>query len=285
MEKVQSASTTGKASSIVRKVFTYTIIVLGGAIMVLPFIWMVSTAFKSGAANMVLPPQFIPDEPTWSNFERVFEMFPMLQFLVNSIVVAIVTTVGQMLFCSMAAYAFARIEFWGRDKLFLLYLATMMVPAQVTMIPQFILMKQLGWLDSYTGLIVPGLFGVFGTFLLRQAFMGIPKELDEAVFMDGGNHFTVFRKVILPLAKPTFATLGILTFMQSWNSYLWPLIVTSSQEMATLPLGLSLLQGRYGTDFGLMMAGVLISVIPILAVYLFAQKYFIQGMTMSGMKE
>ncbi|WP_185972268.1 carbohydrate ABC transporter permease [Listeria booriae] len=285
MEKVQSAGTTGKASSIVRKVFTYTIIVLGGAIMVLPFIWMVSTAFKSGAANMVLPPQFIPDEPTWSNFERVFEMFPMLQFLVNSIVVAIVTTVGQMLFCSMAAYAFARIEFWGRDKLFLLYLATMMVPAQVTMIPQFILMKQLGWLDSYTGLIVPGLFGVFGTFLLRQAFMGIPKELDEAVFMDGGNHFTVFRKVILPLAKPTFATLGILTFMQSWNSYLWPLIVTSSQEMATLPLGLSLLQGRYGTDFGLMMAGVLISVIPILAVYLFAQKYFIQGMTMSGMKE
>ncbi|MBC1285944.1 carbohydrate ABC transporter permease [Listeria booriae] len=269
----------------VRKVFTYTIIVLGGAIMVLPFIWMVSTAFKSGAASMVLPPQFIPDEPTWSNFERVFEMFPMLQFLVNSIVVAIVTTVGQMLFCSMAAYAFARIEFWGRDKLFLLYLATMMVPAQVTMIPQFILMKQLGWLDSYTGLIVPGLFGVFGTFLLRQAFMGIPKELDEAVFMDGGNHFTVFRKVILPLAKPTFATLGILTFMQSWNSYLWPLIVTSSQEMATLPLGLSLLQGRYGTDFGLMMAGVLISVIPILAVYLFAQKYFIQGMTMSGMKE
>ncbi|MBC1317529.1 carbohydrate ABC transporter permease [Listeria booriae] len=285
MKKVQSASATGKASSIVRKVFTYTIIVLGGAIMVLPFIWMVSTAFKSGAANMVLPPQFIPDEPTWNNFERVFEMFPMLQFLVNSIVVAIVTTVGQMLFCSMAAYAFARIEFWGRDKLFLLYLATMMVPAQVTMIPQFILMKHLGWLDSYTGLIVPGLFGVFGTFLLRQAFMGIPKELDEAVFMDGGNHFTVFRKVILPLAKPTFATLGILTFMQSWNSYLWPLIVTSSQEMATLPLGLSLLQGRYGTDFGLMMAGVLISVIPILAVYLFAQKYFIQGMTMSGMKE
>ncbi|MBC2264364.1 carbohydrate ABC transporter permease [Listeria booriae] len=284
MEKLQSTSTTGKAS-IVKKVFTYTIIVLGGVIMVLPFIWMVSTAFKSGAANMVLPPQFIPDEPTWSNFERVFEMFPMLQFLVNSIVIAIVTTVGQMLFCSMAAYAFARIEFWGRDKLFLLYLATMMVPAQVTMIPQFILMKQLGWLDSYTGLIVPGLFGVFGTFLLRQAFMGIPKELDEAVFMDGGNHFTVFRKVILPLAKPTFATLGILTFMQSWNSYLWPLIVTSSQEMATLPLGLSLLQGRYGTDFGLMMAGVLISVIPILAVYLFAQKYFIQGMTMSGMKE
>ncbi|EUJ44610.1 carbohydrate ABC transporter permease [Listeria riparia] len=284
MEKVQSASTTGKIS-IVKKVLIYIVIVLGGIIMVLPFIWMVSTAFKSGAANMVLPPQFIPDELTWKNFERVFEMFPMMQFLVNSIVVAVVTTVGQMLFCSMAAYAFARIEFWGRDKLFLLYLATMMVPAQVTMIPQFILMKQLGWLDSYTGLIVPGLFGVFGTFLLRQAFMGIPKELDEAVFMDGGNHFTVFRKVILPLAKPTFATLGILTFMQSWNSYLWPLIVTSSQEMATLPLGLSLLQGRYGTDFGLMMAGVLISVIPILAVYLFAQKYFIQGMTMSGMKE
>lgn len=145
-----------------KNILTYTIICLGGIIMLMPFVWMVSTAFKTGAANMVLPPQFIPKEPTTANFTQVFEMFPMLRFLVNSVVVAVVTTLGQMLFCSMAAYAFARIPFWGRDKLFLLYLATMMVPAQVTMIPQFILMKQFGWLDSYAGLIVPALFSVLG---------------------------------------------------------------------------------------------------------------------------
>lgn len=261
------------------------ILVIGAFIMLLPFLWMISTSFKTSGATMVLPPEFIPKNPTTDNYKQVTEMFPMLRFLGNSIVVAILTTIGQIIFSSMAAYAFARMEFRGRDKLFLLYLATMMVPSQVTMIPQFVLMKNFGWLDTYQALIIPNMFSVFGTFLMRQAFLSIPKELEEAAFMDGANHFTIFSKVCLPLVKPTLATLGIFTFMQSWNNYLWPLIVTNSKDLATLPLGLALLQGRWGTNWNLMMAGVVISVIPILAVYLFAQKYFIQGMTMSGMKE
>ncbi|MFP5114000.1 carbohydrate ABC transporter permease [Bacillaceae bacterium C204] len=271
--------------SLIKKVLFYGVLIAGAFIMLLPFLWMVSTSFKTSNTTMVLPPEFIPKQPTIENYQTVSEMFPMIQFLGNSFLVAVLTTLGQIVLSSMAAYAFARMQFKGRDKLFLLYLATMMVPSQVTMIPQFILMKELGWLDSYQALIVPGMFGVFGTFLMRQAMLSVPKELEEAAFMDGANHFQVFSKVCLPLVKPTIATLGIFTFMASWNNFLWPLIVTSSEELATLPLGLSLLQGRWATDWSLMMAGVVISVIPILVVYLFAQKYFIQGMTMSGMKE
>ncbi|WP_416828606.1 carbohydrate ABC transporter permease [Ectobacillus polymachus] len=269
----------------IKKIIFYLVLFAGAFIMLLPFLWMVSTSFKTSSATMLLPPEFIPKNPTIDNYQQVTEMFPMMRFLENSLLVAVLTTLGQIVFSTMAGYAFARMQFKGRDKLFLLYLATMMVPSQVTMIPQFILMKDFGWLNTYQALIIPGMFGVFGTFLMRQAMLSIPKELEEAAFMDGANHFIVFFKVCLPLVKPAIATLGIFTFMASWNNFLWPLIVTSSRDLATLPLGLSLLQGRWGTNWSLMMAGVVISVIPILAVYLFAQKYFIQGMTMSGMKE
>lgn len=268
-----------------KKVIFYLFLILGAFIMLIPFLWMLSTSFKNSGATMVFPPEFIPKDPTFENYQKVTEMFPMIRFLWNSLFVAVLTTLGQIVFSSMAAYAFARMQFRGRDKLFLLYLATMMVPTQVTMIPQFILIKELGWLDSYQALIIPTMFGVFGTFLMRQAMLSIPRELEEAAFMDGASHFKVFMNVCLPLVKPTIATLGIFTFMSSWNNFLWPLIAISSRDLATLPLGLSLLEGRWGTDWGLMMAGVVISVVPILIVYLFAQKYFIQGMTMSGMKE
>lgn len=270
---------------ITKKLLFYFVLLLGAAIMIIPFIWMISTSLKTSGATMVLPPKIIPDEINWGNYQRVSEAFPVYKFLWNSLFVAITSTIGQILLCSMAAYAFARLQFKGRDLIFIIYLATLMVPSQVTMTPQFILMKYLGWLDSYQGLILPGMFNAFGTFLLRQFFLGIPKELEEAAFMDGASHFRVFGQIILPLAKPALATLAIFSFMQSWNNFLWPLIVVSSPDMMTLPLGLSLLQGRWETDWNLMMAGVVISVIPVLAVYLFAQRYFIQGITLSGMKE
>ncbi|KZK06433.1 N-Acetyl-D-glucosamine ABC transport system permease protein 2 [Lactococcus cremoris] len=270
---------------IAQQVIKYLILISGIAIMILPFLWMISTSLKTGGVTMVFPPKFLPNPATLANYKDVFSKFPMLTFLINSIAVAILTTVGTIIVATMAAYAFARMHFKGRDKIFLLYLATMMIPAQVTMIPQFILLKNIGWIDSYQGLIVPNVFGVFAVFLMRQAFLGLPKELEEAAFIDGANHLTVCFKVLLPLVKPTIATLGIFTFMQSWNNYLWPLIITSSKNMATLPLGLAMLQGQYATNWNLVMAGVVISVIPILAVYIFAQKYFIQGMTMAGMKE
>lgn len=266
-------------------ILKYLIVLMGCGIMILPFLWMVSTSLKERGATMVFPPTFLPENPMIENYQQVIDRFPMLIFMKNSIIVSLVTTVGTIVVASMAAYAFARMRFKGRNLLFLLYLSTMMIPSQVIMIPQFILLKNLGWIDTYQGLILPNIFGVFGVFLMRQAFLNIPIELEEAAFMDGANHWTVFIKVDFPLVKPTIATLFIFTFMQSWNNYLWPLIATSSREMATLPLGLSLLQGRWSTNWNLVMAGVVISVIPILAVYLFAQKYFIQGMTMSGMKE
>lgn len=270
---------------IVTQILKYIILVLGIVIMILPFLWMISTSLKNGGATMVFPPKFIPNPATFANYRDVFEQFPMLTFLFNSILVAVLSTSGTILVATMAAYAFARMQFKGRDKLFLLYLATMMIPAQVTMIPQFILLKNLNWIDTYQGLIVPNIFGVFAVFLMKQAFMSLPKELEEAAFIDGANHFTVCFKIFLPLIKPTIATLSIFTFMSSWNNYLWPLIVTSSSNKATLPLGLAMLQGQYATNWNLVMAGVVISVIPILAVYIFAQKYFIQGMAMAGMKE
>jgi multiple sugar transport system permease protein len=265
--------------------FFYIVLSLGALIMIVPFVWMVSTSLKTKGATMVFPPQILPETISWENYMRVAETFPIDKFLLNSALVSVVSTVGQLILASMAAYAFARLEFKGRDKLFFLYLATLMVPTQVTMTPQFILMKYLGWLNTYQGLIVPGLFSAFGTFLLRQFFLTIPKSLEEAAFMDGASHFRVYWQVILPLAKPALATLAVFAFMQSWNNFLWPLIVISDKGMMTLPLGLSMLQGRWETDWNLMMAGVVISVIPILAVYLFAQKYFIQGITLSGLKE
>lgn len=274
-----------RSSSVFTKGTFYLILTLGALIMIIPFLWMISTSLKPDGALMVLPPELIPEEITLDNYRQVGETFPIGRFLWNSTVVALASTFLQVFLASMAAYAFTRLEFKGRDALFMIYLATMMIPSQVTMVPQFILVKNLGWLNTYQGLILPGAFSAFGTFLLRQFYLTIPKELDEAAFMDGAGHWTVYWKVILPSAKPVLATLSIFSFMASWNSFLWPLIVTNEKSMMTLPVGLSLLQGRWLTDWNLLMAGVVISVIPILAVYLFAQKYFIQGITLSGLKE
>ncbi|MFC0187215.1 carbohydrate ABC transporter permease [Fictibacillus aquaticus] len=283
-KKQQKAVFTIGKRKVLRKLLFYTTLGLGALIMIIPFLWMLSTSLKEQGATMTLPPQFIPENITLSNYSQVAESFPIWKFLFNSLFVAVSSTLGQLLLCSMAAYAFSRLHFKGRDTLFLIYLATLMVPLQVTMTPQFILMKYLGWLDTYQGLILPGLFNAFGTFLLRQFFLTTPKSLEEAAFIDGASHFRVFFQIILPLAKPALATLAIFSFMQSWNNFLWPLIIVSNQDLMTLPLGLSNLQGRWATDWNLLMAGVVISVIPILAVYLFAQKYFIKGITLSGIK-
>jgi multiple sugar transport system permease protein len=263
----------------------YFILITGAVIMIVPFLWMLSTSLKTRGATMVMPPKLIPEQLTFENYIQITEAFPVLQFLGNSIIVAVLTTIGQVVLCSMAAYAFARLEFKGRDLLFLLYLGTMMVPMQVTMTPQFILMSYFGWLDSYQGLVMPGVFSAFGTFLLRQFLLTIPKSIEEAAFIDGASHWRVYWQIMLPMSKPALATLTVFAFMQSWNNYLWPLIMVSQEKMMTLPLGLATLQGRWETNWNLMMAGVVISVIPILAVYLFAQKYFIKGMTLSGLKE
>ncbi|HSW43925.1 MAG TPA: carbohydrate ABC transporter permease [Patescibacteria group bacterium] len=262
----------------------YFLLVAGGAAMLFPFAWMLSTAFQSEGALLVPPPKLIPAPIELGNFGVVAAAFPLWQFLFNSIAVAAVSTTLQVLTSAMAAYAFARLTFRGRDKLFLLYLATLMVPLQVTIMPLFVQMRYLGLVDTYAGLLLPTIASAFGTFLLRQAFLGLPRELEEAAFIDGAGHWTVFRRIVLPLSLPALATFGIFAFMASWNSFLWPLVIVHSQDLMTLPVGLSILQGRYTTAWNLVMAGATVAVVPMLLVFLVAQKYVVRGVTLSGLK-
>lgn len=265
-------------------VATAIVLLLGAVAMLLPFAWMISTSLKTSGATFVMPPEFIPAEPTLDNYVTTFTTMPMWRFLTNSLFVAFASTTLMVMTCAMAGYAFARIPFRGRTVLFYAYLATLMVPQQVTLTPLFVLMTQLGWTNTYQALILPGSFGAFGTFLMRQFFLKLPAEIEEAAFIDGAGYITIFFRIAIHLARPALATLFIFAFMQSWNSFLWPLIITSDTAMMTLPLGLSALQGRYATDWNVLMAGTVISTLPVLACYVFAQKYIIQGLSHTGLK-
>lgn len=262
----------------------YLLLILGALVMIIPFAWMISTSLKSGEYVLSMPPQFIPNPATLDSYTRIFELYPIGRMLFNSLFVAVMTTLGQLVTCSMAAYAFARMKFRGHNLVFMLYLATLMVPFQVTITPLFILMRIFGWINTYQGLILPGVFSAFGTFMLRQAFITIPLEYEEAAYMDGASPLTIFLQIILPLSKPALATLSVFAFMGSWNSFLWPLFIVREQTLMTLPVGLATLQGRWLTEWNLVMAGTVITVLPMLLLYLFAQKYLVQGYVMSGLK-
>ena len=262
----------------------YVLLIVAAAFMLVPFLWMLSTSFKVDQYVLSMPPQFIPRPFTLASYRQLFDLLPIDRMFFNSLLVAVATTVGQVLVSSMAAYAFARMKFRGQNGLFLLYLATLMIPFQVTIIPLFILMRYLGWINSYQGLIAPGIFSAFGTFLLRQFFLSLPRDLEEAAFLDGANHFTVYWRVIMPLAKPALATLAIFSFMGSWNAFLWPLFIVRNEQLMTLPVGLATLHGRYLTQWNLVMAGAVITVIPMLIIYLLAQKHFVRGVVLSGLK-
>ncbi|WP_119069943.1 carbohydrate ABC transporter permease [Aggregatilinea lenta] len=264
----------------------YAALILLSLVMLIPFAWMLSTSLKPTEYILSVTPQFIPNPATLDSYRTLFDLMPMGRMLGNSLFVALAGAGGQVLVSAMAAYAFARIEWRGREIVFLLYLGTMMVPSQVTLIPLFILIRQLGWVNSYQGLILPGLFSAFGTFLLRQAFLSLPRDLEEAAFIDGATHFTIFWRIILPLTRPALATLAVLSFMQYWNAYLWPLFVARQEIFMTLPVGLAKLQGgpRALTQWNVVMAGAVVTVLPILIAYLFAQKWFVRSVTLSGIK-
>jgi multiple sugar transport system permease protein len=268
------------------RVLAYIILVLGAISMLVPFLWMLSTSLMSTEQIYAFPPEFIPNPAQPQNYTQAMTAIPLVRFFWNSLLVAVVTTAGQMVTASMAGYAFARLNFPFRNTLFLLFLATMMIPPQVNVVPLFILMSKLGWIDTYYALIVPGLFGAFGIFLLRQWFLGFPKELEQAAMLDGCNPFQIYWKIALPTALPALATLGIFTFIATWNSFLWPLIVTNSETMRTLPVGLAAFKGsfRENTQWGQLMAAGVISVVPALAVFLVGQKYFIQGLMSGSLK-
>lgn len=255
----------------------------GSVIMLLPFLWMLSTSLKLPREIFTYPPIWIPTTLAWENYSRTVTIMPFGRFYLNSLVVAFAITFLQLLTASLAAFAFARMRFWGRQGLFLLYLATLMIPFHVMLIPNFILMRFLGWYDTYQALILPPAFSALSTFLLRQYFLGLPMELDEAARIDGASSLRIWWQIILPLSGPVMAALTIFIFLNAWNDFLWPLVVTSSLEMRTLPVGLTAFQGQFKVEWHLLMAGAVIAMVPVLVVYILAQKKFVEGITLAGL--
>ena len=280
MSKITRHKAWGGAGTVLGNVAIYAL----ALITLAPFVWMILSSFKGLGEIVSYPPTWWPEDFTFDNYVKTFAAAPFGRFYMNSLIVATTVTIGQLITCSMAAYAFARMNFWGRDVLFYIFLGTMMVPKHVTMIPSYLVLYWLGWVDTYGALIVPGLASAFGTFLLRQYFMTIPKELEEAAFIDGCGRFRILWQIILPLAKPALAVLAIFTFMTIFNEFLWALIVVNSEDLYTVQLGLAIFRSQYTTDWGSLMAGSVIATLPILIVFMFGQKYFIQGITLSGMK-
>ena len=285
-KKVKSS----KNRRLAKKGLIYLFLVLGGGTMILPFLWMMSTSLKSFNSIFVFNMsaiQWIPNPVYWKNYIDVWKVVPFARFYINSIFVCTCVTFGQVATSALAAYAFARLRFPGRDKLFFAYLATMMIPGSVTMIPVFTMMSAFGWIDSYKALIIPAIFSAYGTFLLRQFFMSLPRDLEDAAKIDGCSLWGIFWKVILPLSHTALATLTIFVSLGNWVSFMWPLLVTNSIEKKTLPIGLAYFQELYQyaqPDWGLLMAGSLITMVPIIIIFLFNQRFFIEGIKLTGMK-
>lgn len=261
----------------------YAVLVGLGLAFALPLIWMLSSSVKPEAEVMRTPPSFVPSEPQWGNYATALET--VSPFVWNSVKLAFLNVTFLVIFASLAGYGFARINFRGKKIAFACLLATAMIPGIVYMIPQYIMYRDIGWLDTHYPLWVPRvLTPVFGTFLLRQAFKGIPRELEEAAVIDGAGAFTIYRRIMLPQVKPALAAVGVMTFMESWNDLFGPLIFVNSQRLQTIPVALALFQGEFFTETSLLMAAAVISVAPPLLLFLMAQKYFVKGITMTGMK-
>jgi multiple sugar transport system permease protein len=272
------------ASVLGRKALGYAVLMLLAAIALIPFLWTLSTSLKSIDEVFVYPPQWLPSTLRWSNYSNLWHQLPMGRWIWNSSYIAVCAVVGKLILSSTAAFAFARLRFPGRDLIFYIFLGALMIPWEVTLIPGFVLMRQLGWIDTHLAIIIPSLGDVFGIFLLRQAFMSIPSELEDAARMDGASHFMVYRRVVLPLSRPALAVVAVLGFMNVWNSFLWPLIMLNSTDKYTLPVGLQLLNSEHSTQWTFLMAGDMIALVPILVVYIAAQRYFVQGITLTGLK-
>ncbi|WP_267644611.1 carbohydrate ABC transporter permease [Enterococcus faecium] len=254
-------------------------------VIAFPFLWLIISSFKHEKDIISFPPRIFADSYTLDNYIKVWTTIPLLDYIKNTVIFAGGTVITSVFFDSLAGYAFARMRFKGKSVLFYFVLLTMMIPFQVFMIPLFIEVNLLGMLDTYAGLIIPRMTTAFGIFMMRSFFITLPDSLEEAARIDGLSEFNIFLKIMLPLSKPTLLSLGIFTLMNSWNDLLYPLILTSSSKMRTLPAGLALFTGQNISFYGPVMAGTVISMLPLLVVYIFAQKYFVQGTAMSGMKK
>ncbi len=259
------------------------LLVLVLALFLFPLLWMVDTAIKPNVQVFQLPPSLIPWTVMWDNFVTAWNYVSFGRFMFNDFVISTIGTIIVLVTSSMAAYAFARLRFRGRDGVFLLYIGTLAVPQAVLVIPEFLIMKQLGWVDSYHAVILPLAFTAFGTFLLRQFFRGLPTELDDAALIDGCSRWGILVRILVPLSRPALGVLGLFTFVGYWNNFLWPLVVLQSPEMATIPLGLYQFQGQFMTEFNLMMAGATISMLPGVILVILLQCYLTDGISISGL--
>lgn len=268
----------------VGKFFVYIILISGVGITIFPFIWMILTSFKSQIESIKIPITIFPKEWLIKNYFAVFNAVPFGRMYLNTIINAVVIVSVQLIFCSMAAYAFARLKFPGKNVIFTILLSVLMIPSSFFILPQYQIIQGLGLLNSLPALFLPNLFSIFGTFLLRQFFKSLPDSLEDAARIDGCNRFMIYYKIMLPLVKSGLVALGILTLRFAWNDLMWPLIVNTSEQKMTLAAGLSSLQGQYVTDYPLMMAGAVMSVAPLLILFAIFQEQFIEGIALSGVK-
>ncbi len=273
-----------RRGAIIRASIFHVALVVGAIAMLIPFFWMASTSFKALAETDVYPPVWVPQTLHWENYVEAVLTYGIGRAFVNSLVVTIFVLIGQLITCSFGAYAFARLRFPGRDALFLGYLATMMIPHEVTIIPMYGIFWSLRLINTYAALIIPGLFSPFGTFLLRQFFKQVPLVLDEAIRIDGGNEWTSYWHIVLPLSKSALGALAIFTFLGSWNDLFWPLVVVDKKELFTIPLALAMMVGQFVTVINVQMAGATLSSLPIIVAFLLAQRQFISSIVLSGVK-
>lgn len=285
-EDAQAAIRRRNTSKIIQRILTYVLLILIALIILVPLAWMVSTSFKPKSQLFLPEIYWIPKRITTQNYQNLLTdpSIPIITWFINSLGIAIITTILTLAIDALAAYAYARMEFPGSKWIYRAMLATLFMPGLMFLIPNFITIYNLTLLDTYAGVILPYLAGVFGVFFLRQFFESLPRELEEAARMDGANAFQTFYRVVLPLARPALSTLAVITFLASWNDFLWPLLVLQDVNLQTLPIGLRTLQGAYTSEYGLMMAGAVIVAIPVLIIYVALQRYIVQSVASSGLK-
>jgi len=269
---------------VTKKTLAYLVLSVGALFMITPFLWSISTSLKLPAEVFTWPPVFIPNPPHLDSYQKILTDVKFSLFIWNTFKLSAIVALGQVTVCSLSGYAFAKLRFPGRNFIFFGYLATLMVPGAVTMIPNFILMRNLGWVDSHTGLVVPALASAYGTFLMRQFFLTFPPELEDAAKLDGCSPLSLFWHIILPNSKPILATLGVMAFQGTWNDFLWPLIMLNSERNRTLQIGLSYFQNEHYAEWSLLMAGSVITVLPLIVLFFFAQRQFIQSIKLTGVK-
>jgi multiple sugar transport system permease protein len=268
-----------------RATWVYVVLAVGLLVTLAPFLWMLLGSFKPDAELQRVPPTWWPETPTLQNYSELFDRLDFPRFFANSVIVAVAVTAGNLVFCSMVGYALAKLDFAGKRVLFALVLGMLMVPGVVTFVPLFVLVSNLGLVNTFPGLILPFLVTPLGVFLMRQFIAGLPDELIEAARIDGAGEWRIFTRVILPLCGPPLATLGILTFLHSWNNFLWPLVVAQSEDKYTLPVALALYSvGQNATRYGLLMAGAVVIIVPVVALFIALQRYFVQSVATTGIK-